>query len=283
MISNPLHTVATTSDFFGIFSDKAADLITTGITPLDEEIGGIFPGFSLVLGAMTGVGKSNLVLRASLQNKMKVGIISLEDTPDIIGSRLLAMYSGINSRRLRLGSFSPHELARLKKAREQIGDIHNVLFNYCIGANLEQVLQATSDLADAGCQLIWLDYLHKIKGRGARKDDVSYAFSAFQNLCYEKRVASAVVAQFSRKTIWAGDHTRDATIYDTPRLNWLKDSGDIENESRIVLLAHKSPEDKSTMVVNVAKSTIGDIGRKIHYRYNENGALTEIMESDTPF
>jgi replicative DNA helicase len=99
------------------------ELVPLGIRPIDRELGGLGPGACGILAAATGVGKSSTVLSAMLQSSVKVGCVSVEDTPDVVGTRLLSAFTGIDSLRIRRKELTERELKKLNSARSMIEEL----------------------------------------------------------------------------------------------------------------------------------------------------------------
>jgi replicative DNA helicase len=244
-------------------------LIQTGFPPVDDALGGLFPGSVGILGAGTGVGKSRLMLCAAMSSGNRAGIISLEDTPDVLGSRVLAVKSGVSSMRIRTKDLTPKEVEALQQAQERLQGEDHIRVAYPIAAPLADVLVAIEALAAEGCEMIWVDYVQKIRGHNQdRRNEVSSAFSALQYTANRAKVALMVVCQFSRQP----DPTKP------PQISWLKESGDLENEARLILLAHRPGT--TDVHVRVAKSTFGGEGIEFAYRTAEHGMLELITEEE---
>ena len=212
------------------------------------------------------------MLTSALSSGERVGIISCEDTPDVLGSRALAWASGVNSRKLRTKSLTDEEKERLSRGRDAL-DSTKVLVTYAVGAPLKTVVECVNDLALAGCRLIWLDYLQKVRGvMDDRRNEVSTIYTNFQFACAQNDCAGMVISQFSRQ-----DPTKE------PQIWWLKESGDIENEARLIILGNRSPEDPDRVYCRVAKSTFGGENVCFSYHRDPSGILREVTgrEEDT--
>jgi replicative DNA helicase len=250
---------------FRTFDEGEPDLIPLGIPAVDSVIGGLFPGSCGVLGMATGVGKSSLMLTAALTSTAPIGIISCEDTPDVLGSRALAWASGVNSRKLRTKELTFEDRQSIEAGRTYL-ESTEVLVTYAVGAPADVVSDCVTSLAEAGCRLIWLDYLQKVRGvTDDRRNEVSRIYTQFQYGCARNDCAGMVISQFSRQ-----DPTREPQIY------WLKESGDIENEARLIILGHRDPSDADTVYCRVAKSTYGGENIRFAYRRNSAGILEAV-------
>lgn len=253
---------------FRTFSEGKPDIISLGIPPVDEAIGGLFPGATGILAAGTGVGKSSIILASSVANKsLHVGVVSLEDTPDVWGARALALTSGVEARRIRTKNLFPHEPKLLREGMEKLKEIDNVHIAYPIAGSLEEILAAIDDLAYNGCRLVWVDYIQKIRGvSDDRRGEIGRVFGTIQRHCSRLGMAVMFVSQFRRVV--------DPTV--TPSIHWLKESGDLENEARLVLLFQVDPDKRSDVIGRVAKSTNGGEDIPIRYHRDISGTLRNI-------
>jgi len=240
------------------------ELIPLGFPPVDAELGGLGPATCGILAAATGVGKSSAVLAGSLAAPVKTGIISLEDGPDVVGARVLAHLTGVNSRHIRRKQFADkRDLVLVNEAAKQ-GEPSHVFFAYP-HAKMAPILEAVEALAARGCRLIWLDYLQKVRGHGAdRRNEVGATYTEFQQACKTHDVAGMAVSQFRRLS--DGEKV--------PQIHHLKESGDLENEARLIILAHKytseHPGVGSRVRFRVAKSVFG--GEEIEFDYLRDDA-----------
>lgn len=253
-VSNVKDTISSAVDTFYLDREGQPELVPTGLGPLDSELGGLGPGACGILAAATGVGKSSAVLAAMLNSPIKVGCVSMEDGPDVVGTRLLAALSGIDSLRIRRKALSKAELKKVNTVAQK-NKLDHMFFSYQIGKSISQVCSAITELTDVGCKMIWLDYLQEIRGhgKGDRRNEVSEALSACHGAASDGGAALMAVSQFRR----VGEDLKTGK----PRpvgIHHLKESGDLENKARIIVLAFKQPSpDGDRVRFNLAKSTYG--------------------------
>lgn len=241
------------------------ELIPIGLEPLDRELGGLGPKSCAILAAATGVGKSSAMLSAMLSSRVRVGCVSMEDGPDVVGARLISALTGIDSLRIRRKDLSDRELAKVGELASSttVDDIH---FSYPIAGTIDDVEEAVKQLCDAGCRMVWLDYLQKVRGhREERRHEVAETFTRFQRAVARGNAAGMAISQIRR--ISDGERI--------PQISHLKESGDLENEARVILLAHRvrDPEHKDRVRFRVAKSTYGGEYIKFDMTRDESGTL----------
>jgi len=248
------------------------ELIPIGLGPLDRELGGLGPKSCAILAAATGVGKSSAMLSAMLSSRVQVGCVSVEDGPDVVGARLISALTGIDSLRIRRKDLSDAELEKinqLSSARE----LANLHFSYPIAGTIDDVEQSVRELCDAGCRMVWLDYLQKVRGhREERRHEVAETFTRFQRAVARGNAAGVAISQIRR--ISDGERI--------PQISHLKESGDLENEARVILLAHRvrDPERLDRVRFRVAKSTYGGEYIKFDMTRDESGTLRDTKYLD---
>lgn len=255
-------------DAYYLDREGRPELIPLGFPPVDEELGGLGPESCGILASATGVGKSSALLAGALASPVKTGIISLEDGPDVIGARILAHLTGVNSRLIRRKHFADkRDLTLVNEAASQ-GEPAHVSFAYP-PAKIAPIVEAVNALADGGCRLIWLDYLQKVRGHGGadRRNEVGATYTEFQQACKANDIAGMAVSQFRRLS--DGEKV--------PQIHHLKESGDLENEARLIILAHKYTSDLegvgSRVRFRVAKSVFGGEDIQFDYLRDDAGSL----------
>jgi len=250
---------------FRLDTDGMPELVPLGIPPLDSELGGLGPGAMGILAAATGVGKSSTVLTAMLASKVKVGCISVEDGPDVVGTRLLSALTGINSLRIRRKDLTDKELGRIAKAVKS-NKMDHMYYAYPIGGKIDKVCEAIKEMANVGCKLVWIDYLQEVHqhGRADRRMEINEVMSRIHETAAEAECAVMMLSQFRR----LGDGEK------VPQIYHLKESGDIENKARIIVLAHKVAEAEETIIrYRLAKSTYGGEYICFDMKRDESGTL----------
>ena len=249
------------------FTDDKPDLIKTGIGPLDCKIGGLFPGQVGIIGMATGIGKSSTLLSAMLQSSSPIGLISLEDAEDVLGSRALAFDSGVNSLSMRRKDFSLEEEMRMLSA---LGDMDKYAHVHAVchpGASLESVEDYLDQMHELGVRMVYIDYIQALRGHSEdRRNEVSTSFTKIIRKCAEHGMAAMVASQFSRQV--DGEKR--------PKRSWLKESGDLENEARVIVLGWRDSEDPDVTHYVLDKSSVGGEGVHWSMRRDESGTLRSI-------
>lgn len=267
-IFNTKQTLKEGVSFFSLDNPEGGlDLVPIGIPAFDNVIGGLGPRACGILAAATGVGKSSIAIAAMLNSKVKVGLVSLEDTVDVVSARLIAAITGIDSMLIRKNELTDAQRAKVKKDVAACKMDH-MFFAYPTAGKLPKVEAAVTELCEAGCQLIWIDYVQEIRlgGQRERRNEVSEAMAGCHEAAAEGGAALMMISQFRR--LIDGEKV--------PQIYHLKESGDLENKARIILLAHKvsGPESESGQRVRfrLGKSTYG--GEWLEFDYLRDGSGT---------
>lgn len=264
------------------FKEGKPSLIPLGIKAIDDQIGGIGPGSPAIFGAGTGLGKSSVVLDACLWNqninKVKPGYLSIEDTPDVVGCRLLARHSGIDSKKIRRKDLTTKELASVRRAYDDLKAVDPdtaMTIAYRVSRPLSDVVEGLVSLADAGCKIIYVDYIQKIRGvHDDRRNEIDRVFGTLHAEAYRKSVGLVFVSQISRQI----DTDR------IPQVTALKESGGLETEARIVLMLGRTPDDgKDRLSGIVRKSTYGGEGLRCSWERGPCGLLYQVVQTEEEF
>ena len=272
-VQNVKETIDQAVSTFYLDRDGRPELVPTGLGPIDKELGGLGPGACGILAAATGVGKSSAMLAAMLNSPVKVGAVSLEDGPDVVGTRLLSALSGINSLRIRCKDLTPSELKKLNAVAKS-NKLDHMYFSYPIAGRLDRIIEEIAELTAAGCRMIWVDYLQKVRGhgKGDRRNEVAETFTRIQEAVASGGAAGMLVSQFRRPGVdLKTGKPRPVGIHH------LKESGDLENEARIIVLASQvdSPDPGQRVRFKLAKSVYGGEYVKFDMVRDPSGTLRD--------
>jgi len=272
MLDSVYTSVTKAVRIFRLHEDGTPDLVDLGIPAVRARIGGMFAGNLVAIAAAQNVGKSSMALSMLLRSSDRGGYLSLEDGEDVVGTRLIAAAANVDPTKIRRKDLSAGDLDRINAATERLSadTADGPRFAYRVGARVDEVEEAVAELADDGCRWVVLDYLQKVRGHHReRRCEVGETMVRFQRVCVKHDMVPVIVSQLVR--LPPGTE---------PFPNHMKESGDIENECRMIVLLWRDGDDSSIVHGKVAKSSFGGGGMRFRYMYNEAEVL--IPEEEWP-
>lgn len=241
--------------------------VPSGFHDLDEVTGGLQRSDLIIMAARPGVGKTSLSLgiaHNSAARGSRVGIFSLEMSREQLVQRLLAVETGVDSQRLRLGYLSDEEWQLVSDAIGRMAQMP-IFLDDSAGLTIHEVRSKARRLeAEFGVDLIIIDYLQLMQGTGRRDgnrvQEVSEISRGLKVLARELNIPVIACAQLSRAVESRTNHV--------PMLSDLRESGSIEQDADIVMFIHReemyNPETEKKGIA------------EIHIAKHRNGPLTTI-------
>jgi len=260
--------------------------LPTGFTALDNILAGLQKSDLIVLASRPSMGKSSLAMNIAshiaINEKIPVGIFSLEMSKDQLVDRLIADQAGIDLWRLRTGKLSgdgddndfsriQHSLGILSEAQIYIDDAasSNILQMRAMARRLQ---------AERGLGLLIVDYLQLMEPRNALAPIVQQMTEisrSLKSLARELNVPVLALSQLSRAV-----EQRSPQI---PRLSDLRETGAIEQDSDVVLFIYREdryrPDStrKNIADIIIAKHRNGPVG-KIELYFDESRVAFRNLE-----
>lgn len=251
---------------------RSSSLVPTGLAVLDDLLTGLPPGSLTVIGASTGVGKTGAALAMCLsvaRQGWHAGYVSCEDPRDVIGGRVLSFESGVSGADIRAGRIG-YAATTLSDACDRIASL-GVHIAYEIGATDSSVVQSMTALVrHHGARILVVDYAQCITASDSRGDaahDASRVCARLKAAAARLGVPLVLNSQLSRP--------KDGDQFKQPHIHKLKESGDIENMSELVLLFWRLAADDNALVSGyIAKSKWGG-GGEVWKMRRKGGLLVE--------
>lgn len=259
--------------------------VSTGFDALDHILAGFQKSDLIILAARPSLGKSalslNFAANLAINQKIPVGIFSLEMSRDQIVDRLISTLSGIDLWRLRTGRLNEDDRNDFTKIQEALGILSEapIYIDDTFSSTVLQMkamsrrLQAEKDLG-----LIVVDYLQlmePLNPNASPVQQVSENSRALKGLAKELNIPVLVVSQLSR----AVEH-RSPQI---PRLADLRQSGTIEQDADVVMFIYREDryrEDstkKGLADLIIAKHRNGPVG-KVELYFDERRVTFRNLE-----
>ena len=207
--------------------------VATGFSDLDQLTGGLQRSDLIIVAGRPSMGKSSLALGmaygAAIGHQKTVGIFSLEMSAEQLVQRILAMETGIDSHRLRLGQIDDSEWDRMSRAFGRLSEAPIYIDDTAAGTLMDIRSKARRLQAETGLDLIIVDYLQLMTGRRSenRVQEVSEISRGLKGLARELNVPVVALSQLSRAVESRSDHR--------PMLSDLRESGCLTGDTPVYL------------------------------------------------
>ena len=209
--------------------------LPTGFQSVDKFTGGWQETDFIVIGGASSMGKTSLGL-AFCYNCAKAGIpaaiFSYEMGDTQLLQRLVSLESMVNNRYIMKGTLQDEELKRVDRA---IGKLENTMLfvDECKDSSLRYLLNKIRQyVITKQVKFVLVDYLQLVKGSGhSREQEVALVARELKNIAKELNITIVALSQLSR-----GVDRREGS---RPTLSDLRESGEIEQASDIVMLVYR--------------------------------------------
>jgi len=212
--------------------------VPTGFLDLDKLLGGLQRSDLIIIAGRPGMGKSslglNIALHAAKKYDLRVGLFSLEMSTEQVVQRLLAAETGIDSQRLRLGTFGEGDWPKLVEAAGVLADAPLFIDDTPAISALEMRTKARRLHAEQGLDLLIVDYLQLMRSDVRfenRVQEISYISRSLKSLARELEVPLVAISQLSR----AVESRHDKR----PLLSDLRESGALEQDADVVMFIYR--------------------------------------------
>lgn len=221
--------------------------ILSGISTMDNKLGGLRGSEYVAIGARPSVGKSIFALtyciNAAKQGK-RVLLVSLEMDEVSITERILASQGGGTLNEITSGKISEEGWVNLAKA---MGPIGNLPLWYSTTANtVEKVRRCAYELFESGgIDMIAIDYIQLMEaegnGRMNRQEEISKISRGLRLMAAELKIPILVLTQLNR-TSAKGTMVKGQKLRQEPTMSEARESGAIEQDANIFMLLHDPSE-----------------------------------------
>jgi len=267
----------------------------TGFTDLDKMTTGLHAGEMIVIAARPSVGKTSLAMNiaehVALDEKLPVGVFSLEMTAESLVLRMLCSRARVNMRSVREGFLAERDFPKLTGAAGKIAGAPLFIDDSSGLSILQLRAKARRMHQQYGIKLFVVDYLQLLHSTAKRADnrqqEIADISSGIKSLAKELKVPVIVLSQLNREV--------EREKGRPPRMSDLRESGAIEQDADLVgLLYRPSKEDDDSaerveaepINLLIAKQRNGPAGEDVHltflraYTRFENAA--KIDQADVP-
>lgn len=212
--------------------------VKTGFVDLDNVLSGMQASNMLILAARPGQGKTaiiaNIAQFVAVNEKVPVGIFSLEMSQEEIVDRLLVGQADVDAWRLKTGKLSEADFTKLSEAMGILADAP-IYIDDTPGASVAEIRTRARRLQlERQIGLLIVDYLQLVDpGRryDSRVQEVSVVSQSLKNLARELKIPVIAVSQLSRAVEHRGEKR--------PQLADLRESGAIEQDADVVMFLYR--------------------------------------------
>src|SRR5437016_1866620 len=209
--------------------------ISTGFVEFDRMTSGMHGAEMIVIAARPSMGKTALVMNiaehVAVQEKLSVGVFSLEMSSQQLVQRLLCSRARVNLQKVRDGFLAERDFPSLTAAASKLAE-SKIFIDDSAGLSILELRAKTRRLrAQHDVQLLIVDYLQLLRSTSRRAQDnrqleISEISAGLKGLAKELKIPIIVVAQLNRQP--------EARSGGKPRLSDLRESGSIEQDADLV-------------------------------------------------
>jgi len=213
--------------------------ISTGFRDLDKLTTGLHGGEMIVIAARPSVGKTSLAMNiaehVAIEERLPVGVFSLEMTADSLVLRMLCSHSRVNLRNVRDGFLAERDFPKLTGSAGKLANAPLFIDDSSGLSILQMRARARRLHQQYGIKLFVVDYLqllHSTSRRAEnRQQEIADISSGIKALAKELNVPVIVLSQLNREV--------EREKGRAPRLSDLRESGAIEQDADFVGLLYK--------------------------------------------
>ena len=225
-------------------SDQGIVGVPTGLTDLDEKLGGLHKSDLVIIAGRPSMGKTalatNIAYNAAKQiqknsEKSSVAFFSLEMSSEQLSTRILSEQSRIKSNDIRRGKASEEQLNKYIEVSRNIYDLP-LYIDETPAISISALSNRARRLKRLfGLNLIVVDYIQLMrtnsKKNEGRVQEISEITQGLKALAKELSVPVLALSQLSRAV-----EQRDDKI---PQLSDLRESGSIEQDADVVMFVYR--------------------------------------------
>jgi replicative DNA helicase len=213
--------------------------LATGLTDLDNYMGGLQPSDLIILAGRPGMGKTalatNIAYNIAIDGKI-VAFFSLEMSAEQLATRIVSEQTGIPSNKMRRGQIDEVDNEQIIRTATEIQNMP-LYIDEVGGLSIGQISARARRLKrTTGLDLLVVDYLQLATGTTRRSSEnrvaeVTEITMRLKALAKELSVPILALSQLSRAV-----ESRDSK---RPQLTDLRESGSIEQDADVVLFVHR--------------------------------------------
>ena len=213
--------------------------ISTGFVDLDKMTTGLHEGEMIVIAARPSMGKTSLAMNiaesVAIDQKLPVGVFSLEMSSESLVLRMLCSRARVNLRNIREGFFSERDFPKITSAAGKLA-ASPLYIDDTAGLSILQLrAKARRMWQQYGVKLFVIDYLQLLHSTARRAEnrqqEIADISNGVKSLAKELNVPVIVLAQLNREI--------EKEKNRKPRMSDLRESGAIEQDADLIGLLYK--------------------------------------------
>jgi replicative DNA helicase len=271
--------------------------VGTGFTDLDKMTNGLHGGEMIVIAARPSMGKTSLAMNiaehAAIEQRVPVGVFSLEMTSESLVLRMLCSRSRVNLRNVREGFLAERDFPKLTGAAGKLANAP-LFIDDSSGLSILQLRAKARRMSQQyGVKLFVIDYLQLLHSTARRAEnrqqEIADISSGIKSLAKELNVPVVVLSQLNREI--------EREKGRPPRLSDLRESGAIEQDADVVGLLYKpkagddedggggAEEEAVPINLLIAKQRngpTGDVNLTFLKSYTRFESIAKVSDEDVP-
>ena len=272
--------------------------VGTGFQDFDKMTTGLHGGEMVVIAARPSMGKTSLAMNiaehVAIEQRLPVGVFSLEMTADSLVLRMLCSRSRVNLRKVREGFLAERDFPKLTGAAGKLANAPLFIEDSSGLSILQLRAKARRMYQQHGIKLFVIDYLQLLNSTSFRAEnrqqEIADISSGIKSLAKELNVPVIVLSQLNREI--------EREKGRAPRLSDLRESGAIEQDADVVGLLYKpksagdeddggpaAEEDAVPVNLLIAKQRngpTGDVNLTFLKSYTRFESAAKVSDEDVP-
>ena len=218
--------------------------VPTGLTDLDDRLGGLHNQDLVVIGGRPSMGKTalatNIAFHAAknIQDKglkSSVAFFSLEMSSEQLSTRILSEQSRIKSNDIRRGKISEEQFDKFIETSKNISELP-LYIDETPAISIAAISNRARRIKRLfGCELVVVDYIQLMRATNIRNEgrvqEISEITQGLKAIAKELNVPVLAVSQLSRAVEQRDDKK--------PQLSDLRESGSIEQDADVVMFVYR--------------------------------------------
>lgn len=203
--------------------------ITTGLSELDDSLGGFHDTDLIVVAARPAMGKTAKLVSFANASQVPAGIISAEQDAAQLALRFISNHGSVHSQNMRTAKLSENEWTRLSSSAVTVAN-RDIYINDEGSINITSLVQQAREWKfKHDIKILYVDYIQKIKThpRANKIEQVSEVTQTLKNLAKELQIPVVALAQVKRDV--------DSRTDKQPLIGDLADASEIEKEADVIL------------------------------------------------